>query len=330
MVTVLSQTGEPDHACSIMPSFSGVGYSGVRRIRDDCEVVFITAKWRAEQAVLVVANTVRRARLLSARLAAAGCEVLTLHSRFNSRDRWTHEQRLLSLFGVDQPYFGQRPIVVATQVIEVSLDLDFDVLYSDPAPLDALVQRFGRVNRKGRIADGAPIHVCDSPTGDQDSHPIYAPELVKRTLDILRPHHTRPINEAHIGDWLAAIYSGAIVEDWNRVYDAHYAEFSQIVLGELAPFDSADEGLVRRFIALFDGIDVLPLSLEAEYTAQLADDPIGASALLVPIAWWQFKMLEKQRLAWVETDDTSDHYFTDAAYDNVRGLQLGDAYEEES
>jgi CRISPR-associated endonuclease/helicase Cas3 len=48
--------------------------------------------------------------------------------------------------------------LIGTQAIEVSLDIDYDVIFSDPAPLDALIQRFGRVNRK-RLKSPCPCLV---------------------------------------------------------------------------------------------------------------------------------------------------------------------------
>ena len=66
-----------------------------------------------------------------------------LHSRFTTIDRLAKEDVVVKL-KAKQPF-----LLVSTQVVEVSLDIDFDVLYSENAPIDALIQRAGRVNRKG-------------------------------------------------------------------------------------------------------------------------------------------------------------------------------------
>src|SRR5205823_13433303 len=102
--------------------------------------------------VLVVATTVGRAQEIWRRLSAeTESEVELLHGRFHSDDRGKKEGRLAAYHGIDSHQNGVGSILVATQVVEVSLNVDFEVLYSDPAPLEALLQRFGRVNRARRV-----------------------------------------------------------------------------------------------------------------------------------------------------------------------------------
>lgn len=253
---------------------------------------------------LISVNTVQRARQVSAQLRERGADVLTLHSRFNARDRWTHEQRLLRLFGTDaQRANGEiTPIVVATQVIEVSLDLDFDVLFSDPAPLDALAQRFGRVNRRRDPPALAPVHVFAQPTGADQRRPIYDPRLIAATLAALHPYDQQPLDEARLNDMLTTIYAGEIEAEWHARYRTAYADFMRAVIQPLRPFTSADRGLAVAFAQLFDGVEALPLALEAEYTDAAANHPLDAAALLVPMTYGQYKMLEARGLAWQEDE----------------------------
>lgn len=101
--------------------------------------------------VAVVRNTVTRVQETAARLEAEfGCEHVTVnHSRFLSCDRARIDQDLLRRFGPR----GQRPplhIVVASQVVEQSLDVDFDLMVTDLAPVDLVLQRLGRLHRHER------------------------------------------------------------------------------------------------------------------------------------------------------------------------------------
>ncbi|WP_337845686.1 CRISPR-associated endonuclease Cas3'' [Thermus sp.] len=75
--------------------------------------------------------------------------VLLLHARFPAEERTLREAVALSLFGKGGPR-PERAILVATQVAEQSLDLDFDLLYTDLAPMDLIFQRAGRLHRHER------------------------------------------------------------------------------------------------------------------------------------------------------------------------------------
>ena len=101
----------------------------------------------------VVCDTVSRAQLMYDELVDRrpdGVEVVLLHSRFLTPDRLTRERMLRARLG---PKAQRDPavklIVVATQVIEQSLDIDFDVMYTDVAPIDLILQRAGRLHRHG-------------------------------------------------------------------------------------------------------------------------------------------------------------------------------------
>ncbi|EKE71704.1 CRISPR-associated helicase/endonuclease Cas3 [Gallaecimonas xiamenensis] len=108
-----------------------------------------------------VRNTVDEARKAYAALASKGLnqQQLTLfHSRFAMQDRQRIEQQILSLFGKQGDGSQRRgQVLVATQVVEQSLDLDFDVMISDLAPVDLLLQRAGRLHRHTRNVAGAPM-----------------------------------------------------------------------------------------------------------------------------------------------------------------------------
>lgn len=102
---------------------------------------------------LVVRNTVRRVLETGARLERAfPGEVSIAHSRFIVADRMRNDAQLLDRFGppgraVTRP---RRHIVVGSQVVEQSLDVDFDLLVTDLAPVDLVLQRLGRLHRHDR------------------------------------------------------------------------------------------------------------------------------------------------------------------------------------
>lgn len=111
---------------------------------------------------LVVRNTVGRAqqtfRALQARF---GSDVVLLHGRLTVRERAERTERLLALLGPpgDAAARPQRLVVVATQIAEQSFDVDCDLLVSDLAPIDLLLQRIGRLHRHGRPESDRPTRV---------------------------------------------------------------------------------------------------------------------------------------------------------------------------
>jgi CRISPR-associated endonuclease/helicase Cas3 len=100
--------------------------------------------------VLWVVNTVRRcqelALLLTSRVGA-GTDVIVYHSRFRLQDRQERHRKTVDAFRAPEGGDCPRAIAITTQVCEMSLDLDADLLITEHAPISSLVQRFGRANR---------------------------------------------------------------------------------------------------------------------------------------------------------------------------------------
>jgi CRISPR-associated endonuclease/helicase Cas3 len=144
-----------------------------------------TDAWRAGYRVLWVVNVVARAQRIARRLEALLCtQVLCYHSRFRLIDRRRAHAETVSAF----QQLGAPRIAVTTQVCEMSLDLDADVLVSELAPVPALVQRLGRANR--HLARGATFRA----TAHVYSPPATAPyersalDAARRMLDELNGH----------------------------------------------------------------------------------------------------------------------------------------------
>jgi CRISPR-associated endonuclease/helicase Cas3 len=103
--------------------------------------------------VACIVNTVDRAQRLYTALKnnAQGVPVMLFHARYPVTDRQRRELECLNIFSKDgfraNPNRPKRMILIATQVVEQSLDLDFDAMISDLAPVDLLLQRAGRLHR---------------------------------------------------------------------------------------------------------------------------------------------------------------------------------------
>jgi CRISPR-associated endonuclease/helicase Cas3 len=107
----------------------------------------------------VVCNTVKRAQQIFTRLRQNIPEddtvMILFHSSYPFGWRKQIEDRVLELFGKDRSSRPFKAVLVATQVIEQSLDLDFDLMVTDLAPIDLLIQRIGRLHRH-QAGEGRP------------------------------------------------------------------------------------------------------------------------------------------------------------------------------
>ncbi len=96
--------------------------------------------------VLWICNTVGRAQQVLRGLTELSIAARTYHSRFKYQDRVRQHRKVIRWFGHDGRKVGI--VAVTTQVAEMSLDLDADLLISEIAPIPALIQRLGRLNRR--------------------------------------------------------------------------------------------------------------------------------------------------------------------------------------
>ena len=165
--------------------------------RKDSEAIIADAI-SEEKKVLIVCNRVKSAQEQYERLKDLypDIPILLLHSRFKKSDR-DEKERLLMGFDEEGLPNGEYNtsdkacIVVSTQVVEVSLDISFDLMITEAAPLDALIQRFGRINRirnKETIGKYKPIYVLAPPEDKQEALP-YSLDIIQRSYAEL------PVNE---------------------------------------------------------------------------------------------------------------------------------------
>lgn len=249
----------------------------------------IEQRLQSGQAVLVTANNIADARALFDRLAptARACHgdeaAALLHSRFRAMDRARIEEQIRRRHGTGR--CRSPGLVVATQVIEVSLDVDFDSLHSSGAPLEALIQRFGRVNRAGhRLPADVVIHPPDyrprrGTPAELWADGVYESTPVELAMDIVARHDGAMLDEQDLSRWLDEIYSSAWGQEWRREVAYHRRVFTSRFLGFTMPFDDR-EALARDFDKLFDGTEGILESDKPAYSAELNSATGQAGRLL--------------------------------------------------
>lgn len=275
--------------------------------------------------VLVVSNTVKQAQAIYNRLDAS--KKVLLHSAFNGTDRNKKEAELMS---------DEVKLLVGTQAIEVSLDIDYDVIFTEPAPLDALLQRFGRVNR--HRVNGKYRPPCDcivfSERNDVDKYIYKNEEVIIRTLDALRTIQSK--NSGVIAENELQSYIDQVYPNWSEKekedFDRVYYHLNKDVFENLAPFiyDSHRE---EEFEQQFNGVKVLPVILRMDYQKLLeANQFIKAESLKVSISKQRFvSLISKEgvhrdahafQLLRKEVIKEQSFYIIDRKYDSVLGLQF--------
>lgn len=138
----------------------------------------------------VILNTVTRAQTVYQQLKNhfSKDELLLFHARYPFDERMARERRVLERFGPEAADRPHRAVVVATQVIEQSLDLDFDLMVTDLAPVDLLLQRSGRVWRHQRPTRppglSAPTLWVLMPPVDETGRPVFE----KGSVRVYDPH----------------------------------------------------------------------------------------------------------------------------------------------
>lgn len=268
----------------------------------------------SSRSTLIVCNHVRTAQTIFENLRNHfGNSVLLLHSRFNQEDRNRIETELVS---------GSLPkVLVATQVVEVSLDLDFHQAFLEPAPIDALVQRMGRVNRAGARATSTVVIF----TEQVNRYNLYCeckgnshetPCLVQRSINELRTL-ANPISEGDLIEAADHIYSDGYRNEDARAYDEGF-NHPDIVNYEKRLLAGAHQDWVEQVIESTDGtIEALPSSLASEYESRRRQGLwIEANALLVPV--------REKSLAYIrpKLDTSTDPWMVNCLYSATKGLEL--------
>lgn len=238
------------------------------------------------EAVLFVVNTVPMAQSLyqvaveQARLLKHPPEVHLLHARFVYRDRRRKEQQLRRL--------KRRALVIATQVVEVSLDISYHRLYTELAPLDALVQRMGRVNRYGTLPQPASVHILLE--YDPRSERVYGKDLLHETQKLLQQLPEQPTN-MELTDATDTLYQTV----WQSQAFQEELKLGETTLKEVQSVlgcftvDLTDEEMQRRFSTRRGvvSVDVLPLPfLQEAYELRQRRTTWRLPELLVSVPYW--------------------------------------------
>ena len=296
----------------------------VHRLENENSAITLLKAGAEQRAASVwIRNTVDGAIAAVEALREAGIDAGLLHARFAVADRLKHEAALQARFGRDGAGRAGR-VLVATQVIEASLDLDFDLMVSDLAPIGSLIQRAGRLWRHmdlrpaaGRPVIGPALHVL-SPDPDQVRDAswlkrllgagalVYPQDVQWRTARVLfdrgmirAPDGLRELIEAVYGASSLAVpeaLEGTEIETMGRQMSEAQQAFNQVLDAE----DGYDQPQMQR---VFDddrfptrlGIPQVTLRLAREESGRLTpwagDGPYGWQSSEVQVSAARYRGL---------------------------------------
>lgn len=233
-------------------------------INEDIEEIKEKSK---NKKVLIIVNTINKAIELYKALKNEGVEkVNLLHSRFEQEDR-SEKERNIKEFSKQKDESG---IWITTQIVEASLDIDFDMLYTEMSTLDSLFQRFGRCYRSREYEGKEPnVKIYIKETSGVGY--IYDKEIYQKSIDLLQEYSGQILEEKTKIDLVDKLYSKEMLQNTD-----FYKNFNDAfrVLDNIIDYDTSKKD-AQRILRNIDNIDVIPkiiyddnLNLFEEYSIE--------------------------------------------------------------
>ena len=227
--------------------------------------------------VMVVCNTISKSKKIAREIREKiEEEVSLIHGEFSQKDRNSMEKKA-----------KKSRVLVGTQAIEVSLDLDYDVMFTELAPVDALLQRMGRVNRKGRLSS-APIFVFAK---TEKSKYIYAEEKLEKTLQTLNKYQNKTPYD--VLELVNEVYENGYTEEEERIFKETKKIFEELLTESTIPFYE-HPSIQQDFYGIFDKIEVVPKYYESKFISSLEKDGfLESQEYIVSLSYRKFKRYEE-------------------------------------
>jgi CRISPR-associated endonuclease/helicase Cas3 len=276
-------------------------------IREELETIDQTPF--SKRKVLVVCNSVERAQTVYNSLRQYATSPKLIHSRFIASDRERIEREI-----------RDADLLVGTQAIEVSLNFSFPVLYSEPAPIDALLQRMGRLNRFSESPKPAPAYIFTD--GSKADEYIYDQDRVRRSLELLPDG--RPLSNMEAASLVEELYRDGYSAEERSDYGEAYDSFSDVI-AQLPLYDESD--FKDEFFDLIKSVEAVPKKYYRQHTELLREERyLDAVGFVLPISSHQWNHLKREGRVWKE----EGHWYVDAKYDPKLGLDLKESAESEN
>lgn len=162
--------------------------------------------------VLVLCNTVSKAqKVYQGLIECKEDNVFLLHSRYIRKHRNQLEEKIQE-FSNDKETVG---IWVSTQIVEASLDIDFDILYTEMCTCDSLLQRMGRCNRAGRYEPKESNVIIFKNENGVGEKSVYSTEMYNRSFEFLEKYQGHIFTEEQKNKYISEVYDAEQIRDTN-------------------------------------------------------------------------------------------------------------------
>lgn len=202
--------------------------------------------------VLVIANTVDKAIQIYNELTDKGVENVNLfHSRFILEDRNNKENEIKE-FSKDRTKVG---VWITTQIVEASLDIDFDYLYTEMSTLDSLFQRMGRCFRKREYKEKNPnIYIYTENVSGIGSKSVYNKQIHENSINLLKDFDNKILDENSKIKLVDKLYSNDMLDGTEFIRD--FKE-GMNVLNRIIDYD-VNKKEAQKLLRNIENITVIP------------------------------------------------------------------------
>lgn len=234
--------------------------------------------------VLVICNTVKKAQETYRLLEEYTDNVYSLHARYIKKHRKMLEKNIMQ-FSENRESIG---IWVTTQIVEASLDIDFDILYTEMCTADSLLQRMGRCNRKGRYIPSKPnIKIYKTENAKRqvknriNNTGIYYRDLFERSWECMGDYENQLFTEEQKINYINEVYDmeKIVNTEYYKEIEAYLEYFQKLSVNELSKMDG------KKKFRMIESVSVMPDKIYNEnedfiekYQSEIYDRHLGREA----------------------------------------------------
>lgn len=210
--------------------------------------------------VLIICNTVRRSQDVYIKLKEKNkqnTEINLLHSRFIFKDRKIKEKIIQNFASTKEKRVCRHSgIWISTQIVEASLDIDFDILYTDMCSADSLLQRMGRCYRNRIYKENEPnIFICDTKVGVGT---VYDKDIFEFSVEHIQEYNNKIFTEEDKQDYINKVYDIEKlknIDNKNSYYNTIKKNIEDL---EIFPIGGIDKGTAKEQFRNIQNITVIP------------------------------------------------------------------------